>query len=274
MDIIRSVNETLNILSCNEQLEEDKMKRPMFKRGFKAVKEEEERREQLKEQFQGKLWRVFFPKDADDDYEIPVRFLTDEPICYSEHSLKINGKYVNAYCKGDGCPHCANDNKPRFVGAFLVIDRTEFSYTNKEGKKVEGKDRVKLLVRGTQDLAVLDRLNTKYGLLDRDWAIYKTGKDTSTKWNFERGDIEEMTEKEIQALLPESLRGKDLYEILEEEIMGTESDVEEEEEDIEEVSKGVQSLDEDDEDDEIEETPRKLTKSSKLRRGSKLAKRK
>lgn len=251
------------------------MKRPMFKKGFKAVKEEEERRKQLKEQFQGKLWRVFFPKDAGEDYEIPVRFLTDEPICYSEHSLKVNGKFVNAYCEGDGCPHCAEGNKPRFVGAFLVIDRTEFSY-KKDGKTIEGKDRVKLLVRGTQDLAVLDRLNTKYGLLDRDWTIYKTGQDTSTKWNFERGDLEEMTEKEIQAILPEALRGKDFYEILENEIIGNGSDedsVDEDDEDDIDVNSGVQTMD----DEEEDEAPRKSS-SKGLRRSrlgkSKLAKRK
>lgn len=250
------------------------MKKPTFKRGFKAVKEEEQRREQMKESMQGKLWRVFFPKDADEDYEIPVRFLTDEPVCYSEHSLKENGKFINAYCEGDGCPHCANDNRPRFVGAFLVIDRTEFSYTNKEGKKVEGKDRVKLLVRGTQDLAVLDRLNSKYGLLGRDWTIYKTGKDTSTKWNFERGDLEELTDKEIQAILPDALKGKDFYDILESEITGSalKSDNKEEEDDEDDydVSSGVQSLDdEDDEDDEEPVRPRK----NRFKGKSKLAKR-
>lgn len=246
------------------------MKKPGFKRGFKAVKEEEQRREQMKELMQGKLWRVFFPKDADEDYEIPVRFLTDEPICYSEHSLKVNGKFVNAYCEGDGCPHCADGNKPRFVGAFLVIDRTEYSYKNKEGKQVEGKDRVKLLVRGTQDLAVLDRLNTKYGLTGRDWTIYKTGKDTSTKWNFERGDKDVMTEEEIQAILPESLRGKDFYDILENEILGNEvPPVEDDEDDEDEdMSRGVQTLDDDEEEERTPNKPRKKP----FKKGSKLPK--
>ena len=69
--------------------EENKMK---IQRGFKAVKEEERRRELAREQRRGKLWRVFFPKDAGDDYEIPIRFLTDEPICYYEHTKFVNGK--------------------------------------------------------------------------------------------------------------------------------------------------------------------------------------
>ena len=238
-----------------------------IKRGFKAVKEEEKRREQERESRQGKLWRVFFPSKADSDFEIPVRFLTDEPICFHEHTKNVNGKWLNFTCTGDGCRHCADGDKPRFVGAFLVIDRTEFEYDekddkgNKTGKKVKGKDRLKLLVRGQQDLAVLDRLNTKYGLLDRDWAISKTGSGTSTKWTFDRGELDEWTEKEIQNILPEQYRNKDFFDILEEQITGESNDSNDDDSDEEEVedkvTKGVQSLDDE------EEAPKKTKKSLK-----------
>jgi hypothetical protein len=245
---------------------EDKMKRPAIKRGFKAVKEEEKRREEQKKASQGKLWRIFFPKDADEDFEIPVRFLTEEPVCFYEHSLKVNGKFINATCTGDGCKHCDDGDKPRFVGAFLVIDRTEFEYDerdakgNKTGKKAKGKDRLKLLVRGSQDLAQLDKLNSKHGLLDRDWNVYKTGKDTSTKWNFDRGDIDEWDEDEIQDLLPEKYRGKDFYEIVEEQITGVpEEDSEDDEDEDDGVQSGVQNIDEDEED----EAPRKSKATKK-----------
>lgn len=231
-----------------------------IQRGFKAVKKEQERREKEKEMRQGKLWRVFFPSKCDSDYEIPVRFLTDEPICYYEHTIKEGAKYNQYTCTGDNCPHCKDGDKPRFVGAFLVIDRTEFEYDekdekgNKTGKKVKGKDRLKLLVRGQQDLAVLDRLNSKFGLLDRDWAIYKTGTDTSTKWNFERGEVEEWTEKAIQNLLPDKYRGKDFYDIVMEQIQAPEEseDAEEEDDTVQDrVTSGVQSLDEEDEEEEV-----------------------
>lgn len=240
-----------------------------LKRGFKAVKEEEKRREQAREQRQGKLWRVFFPKEAGDDFEILIRFLTDEPICYYEHTKYVNGKVSNYTCTGDGCPHCADGDKPRFVGAFLVIDRTEFEYDerddkgNKTGRKLKGKDRLKLLVRGQTDLASLDRLNSKYGLLDRDWTVYRTGTGTSTKWNFDRGDLDEWTEEELQNILPEKYRGRDFYDILEEQITGEFIDKSTSEDDTidEEVEGkvigGVQSLDDE------EDAPEKAKSSIK-----------
>jgi len=250
-----------------------------IQRGFKAVKQEEARREKEKEMRQGKLWRVFFPKGAKSDHEIPVRFLTDEPVCYYEHTIQSAGKYLQVACTGDGCEHCEDGNKPRFVGAFLVIDRTEFEYDerddkgNKTGKKTTGKDRLKLLVRGQQDLAVLDRLNTKFGLLDRDWTIYKTGSDTSTKWNFERGEVDEWSKKKIQNLLDEKYRGQDFYDIIEEQIMPSESDEEDDEEDDEEttskVNRGVQTLDEEEDDEEEDERPRKKSSSLKSKTGKK-----
>jgi hypothetical protein len=242
-----------------------------IKRGFKAVKEEEKRREEERKNRQGKLWRVFFPKNAGDDFEIPIRFLTDEPICYYEHTKNVAGKWQNYLCTGEGCPHCADGDKPRFVGAFLVIDRTEFEYDerddkgNKTGRKLKGKDRLKLLVRGQTDLASLDRLNSKYGLLDRDWAVYKTGSGTSTKWNFDRGDVDEWTEEELQNILPEKYRGRDFYDILEEQITGESLDESDSEDDItdeeveEKVTSGVQSLDDEDEED----APKKARSSKK-----------
>src|SRR3712207_8915743 len=95
--------------------------------------------------------------------EIPIRFLTDEPICFYEHTKRVNGKITNIPCIGDGCPECESGDKPRFVGAFLVLDRTELEYEerdkngNKTGKKVKGKDRVKLLVRDRKST----RLNSR-----------------------------------------------------------------------------------------------------------------
>lgn len=242
------------------------------KRGFKAVKEEEKRREQMREQRQGKLWRVFFPKDAKEDFEISIRFLTDEPICFYEHTKYVNGKVLNITCTGDDCPECKDGDKPRFVGAFLIIDHTEFEYDerddkgNKTGKKIKGKDRLKLLVRGQQDLAVLDRLNTKYGLLDRDWSVYKTGKDTSTKWNFDRGDIDEWTDEELKNILPEKYRDTDLYEIVEQQITGDgledDSTSEDDEEAVNNVQKGVQKL-EDGEEEKPHHAPKKPLKTLK-----------
>lgn len=247
-------------------------KKPIIKRGFKAVKEEEERREKAREASQGKLWRVFFPAKADEDYEIPFTFLTAEPICFYEHTVKIAGKYEHHTCTGDGCPYCEDGNKPRFVGAFLGIDHTEYevderdSKGNKTGNKTTVDAKVKLLVRGQTDLALLDRLNRKNtkhgeaGLLRYAWSIYKTGSDTSTKWNFDKMDLDEydLSDKEIQAILPESLRGQDFYDIVEAQITPSEDDEyipeDDDEADVEEakrkINRNVQRVDDDDEEED------------------------
>ena len=242
------------------------MKKPKIRRGYKAVREEEARREKAREESKGKLWRVFFPKDADEDYEIPVVFLTDEPICYKEHVVRINGKIENHTCTEDSdCPYCANDDRPRFVGAFLVVDRSEIEVKDKKTKKTKVvKDRLKLLVRGTTDLAKLERLDRKYGLTDIEWAIMKTGTDTSTTWNFDRGDEVEFTKKELENIIPEQFKGMDFYDIVEAQILPSEEDIEDDDDDDydeDEVSSGVVGMDEDEEDEEEDEAPRKSRKS-------------
>lgn len=249
------------------------MAKSIFKRGFKAVKEEEERREKAKEASQGKLWRVFFPSSADEDYEIPITFLTSEPICFYEHTVKQAGKFEHYTCIGDGCPCCADGDKPRFVGAFLVVDHSEYEVDerdakgNKTGKKTTVTAKAKLLVRGSTDLASLDRLNKKNtkhgedGLLRHAWSIYKTGKDQSTKWNFDKMDLEdyELSDKEVQALLPEALRDMDYYDIVEQQITPSEDDNSYEEDKEEEenarnrVNRKIQRVDDEDEDEDEDE---------------------
>lgn len=264
-----------------------------MRRGYKAVREEEARREKAREESKGKLWRVFFPKDADEEYEIPVVFLTDEPLCYREHVVNVAGKISQHTCtEDDDCPYCAEGNKPRFVGAFLVVDRSTYETTDKKtNKKKKVKDRLKLLVRGTTDLAKLERLNKKYGLLGKEFNIFKTGSDTTTTWNFERGDKVKFSKKELENIIPESLQEyDDYYDIVEAQILPREEEIDEDEyedddDDTDDVAKGVMGMeddedeyDEDDEDEEEEEeeedepAPRKRQKSTASSRKSKSSK--
>lgn len=262
-----------------------------MRRGYKAVREEEARREKAREESKGKLWRVFFPKDADEEYEIPVVFLTDEPLCYREHVVNVAGKISQHTCtEDDDCPYCAEGNKPRFVGAFLVVDRSTYETTDKKtNKKKKVKDRLKLLVRGTTDLAKLERLNKKYGLLGKEFNIFKTGSDTTTTWNFERGDKVKFSKKELENIIPESLQEyDDYYDIVEAQILPREEEEDEyeDDDDTDDVAKGVMGMeddedeyDEDDEDEEEEEeeeedepAPRKRQKSTASSRKSKSSK--
>ena len=65
----------------------------MFKRGFKAVKEESVRQEENRKKMNGNLWKFFLAKDGD---EADITFLTEQPINYYEHNIKShrNGKEI------------------------------------------------------------------------------------------------------------------------------------------------------------------------------------
>jgi hypothetical protein len=239
------------------------MDKSMFKKGYKAMDEEENRRKKAAEMKRGKLWR-FFLKDGEED--VPLLFLTNEPICFWEHTVQDGGRYLNEPCIGDGCKHCASSKKPSYVGAWLVVDRREYTYKDKDQKEQTGRDRIKLLVRGMTTGAQLQRLDKKYGLLDYDWFVTRTGTGTSTTWNFDRGDKMELTDKQLDALrqqLPEQYRSMDFYDIIISQIEMPEEDSstpepEVSEKELEAVKGNVQQLD--DEEDAPKKTTRKLGK--------------
>lgn len=231
------------------------------KRGFNAVKEEEVRREKVKELKKGKLFRFFVPKGLKD---IPVTFLTEEPINFWEHTVpQAGGRFLTVPCIGEGCNHCES-GKPSFKSAWLIIDHTSYSYKDQAGKEVTGKDRIKLLVRGMTDAAILENKSAKFGLMKYDWTVTKVGTGTSSSLQFERGERLALTAKQIDAImsqLSEQLRGLDPYDIVEMQIMGDlevgNSSTPAKEEDIsadveEKVLSGVQDI-EDDEDSDGED---------------------
>lgn len=190
------------------------------KRGFNAIKEEEARREKVKELKKGKIFRFFVPKGMKD---IPVTFLTEEPINFWEHTVpQAGGRFLTVPCVGEGCSHCET-GKPSFKSAWLLIDHTEYSYKDQAGKEVTGKDRIKLLVRGMTDAAILENKSAKFGLMKYDWTVTKVGTGTSSSMQFERGERLALTAKQLEAImnqLPEQLRDLDPYDIVEMQIMG------------------------------------------------------
>jgi len=233
----------------------------MFKRGFKAIKDEEERREKVKELKKGRLFR-FYLKDGEED--VPVIFLTEEPINFWEHTFD-KGK-VNVPCSGEDCEYCANEEKygkARFVSAWLVLDRREYSYKDQAGKEISGKDRIKFMVRGMTNAAVLEKHSAKYGLMKYEWTVTRTGKDTSTTWLFDRGEQVSLTKKQMEAIfaqLPEGLKDLDPYEIVEKQIIGAlELDNPVTEEISKEAEKSVMDGVQDIDDEEKDPEPQKLT---------------
>ena len=227
----------------------------MFKRGFKAVNEEKKRQEENRSKG-GQIWKFFIQNDGD---EADITFLTDQPISYYEHNIKSfrNGKeYYDAVpCIGEGCKHCANGDKTTFKSAWLVVDHRENEYTDKDGKKQVTVDNVRLFVYGTKIASQLDRIATKYGLLNRTMTMIRMGKGTSTTYTFERGELQSLTKKDIEELLPESVRDlyegttESLYTILEKQIMASAGVDTDEDEPVKDTA--LVSIDDEDEEEDV-----------------------
>ena len=236
----------------------------LFKKGFQASREEKARQDEARENSGKKLWRFFLSAEkGKTSVEADLRFLTEEPINFNEHTIKNSkGGYDNYTCTGKDCPLCADGERPTYKGAFLVVDKREFSYEDKDGNTKTGKDQVRLFVQGMRVVSQLDRISEKYGLSNRDVTLVRLGKGTDTTYTVEKGDKDELTEKEIKNLLPENLRDSydgtmdSLYDIVEEQLMmstkGYVSDNEDDEEE-EEEDDSVIGID----DEEEEERPKK-----------------
>ena len=239
----------------------------MFKRGFKAVNDEKKRQEENRSKG-GQIWKFFLQNDGD---EADITFLTDQPISYYEHNIKSfrNGKefYDAVPCIGEGCKHCANRDKTTFKSAWLVVDHREVEYTDKDGKKQTTSDNVRLFVYGTKIASQLDRIATKYGLLNRTMTMIRMGKGTSTTYTFERGELQSLTKKDIEELLPESVRDlyegttESLYTILEKQIMASAGVDTDEDEPVKDTA--LVSID-DDEDEEEDVKPKSKFSNKKF----------
>lgn len=238
----------------------------MFARGYEASREEKARQDKARENAGKRLWRFFLSDDGD---EADLRFLTEEPVNFYEHNLKKGDRYEQYCCTGDECPFCEDGDRPTYKGAYLVVDRREYEYTDNNGKKQKGKDQVRLFVQGMKVVSQLDRISDKYGLSNRDVTIVRLGKGTQTTYTVERGEEEKLSKKEIENLLPEKLREMydgtmdSLMNIVEEQLLMLTKDYNPEDEDDDEVedTKGSRLINVDDDDDEEDEPP--FEKSSK-----------
>lgn len=249
----------------------------LFKRGYKALEEERKRQEERRKRTQNRLFNLFLSEDRE---ECEVIFLTEEPVTFYVHTQPavINGKtiYKDILCLrdslGEDCEFCNNGERSTFKGAYLVVDKREYSYIDKEGKEQTVKNQVKLYIQGTKILSQLERLSQKYGLTKYEYNIVRMGKGQGTSYMFERGDEVKLTKKEIEDLLPEFLRDKydgtieSLMTIVEEQIMllSPESadlgDNNEEDDYDEEMQDKLISVDEEEEEEVQQNKSKKKTK--------------
>ena len=91
-----------------------------------------------------------------------VVFIDDEPICFDEHSWKVEGSKfpssatcISKICQ-DGCPACNSKpvGKPDYMGHLTIVDCT--GYTTRDGKEVKFE-----LVEFCPKLKAMNKLNLK-----------------------------------------------------------------------------------------------------------------
>lgn len=237
----------------------------MFKKGYEAARQEKKRQEEVRESMNKRLFRFFLMGDG---AEAKVRFLTEEPINFNEHTVKTykSGKerYDNVLCCDDeSCSLCKEGDKPSFKGAYLIWDYSTYESKDKNGKKKKVNGSLKLYVAGTRVLSQLDRLSNRYGLTSRDYEISRTGTGTDTSYMIERTDeITKLTKAQITNMLPEKLKEdfdgtmESLYSIIEEQIklcLPKDSDFGGEDEDEDEEPPRGKNLVDYDEDEEMED---------------------
>lgn len=249
------------------------MGKKLFARGYEASREEKARQDKARENAGKRLWRFFLSDDGD---EADLRFLTEEPVNFYEHNLKKGDRYEQFCCTGDDCALCEDGDRPTYKGAYLVVDRREYEYTDGNGKKQKGKDQVRLFIQGMKVISQLDRISEKYGLSNRDVTIVRLGKGTQTTYTIERGDEEKLSKKEIEQLLPEKLREMydgtmdSLMTIVEEQLLmmtqdytPDDDDEDEDDDDVDTSRSKLIGVEDEDEDDEEEVKPKKKLSSSK-----------
>jgi hypothetical protein len=149
------------------------------------------------------------------DEEAVIRFLTYEPICINEHFLPNAKGQKNFTClqgTGEECPLCAAGLKPRFVGAYIILDTRHESW-EKNGEKKTRENTIKLAKWGVRSLKVISKMHSKRGLASFDWEATRTGSGTDTQYTFLPTD-----KVELPAEVLEAIKGTNWQERLLEEI--------------------------------------------------------
>lgn len=167
----------------------------MFRTGFEDVKAMDAEVKAMNGG--GKSIYDFYVKDGQ---ETLMRFLTDQPIAFKAHTIKV-GKAPRVFvCTEDenclGCKQpdsfdASKPNKASVKAAFLVLDgsvveKDEVVNGQPTGKKVQYTDQIKVMVRGVNDIAVIQRNAEKYGLLNRAYYCSKSGQ--KNPYTFDRVD--------------------------------------------------------------------------------------
>lgn len=92
------------------------------------------------------------------DTQKKVTFVTDLPFSFSEHQVKINGKWQNFFtCPRKDCPLCKAGNNVSKMYAWLIVDHTPWT----DGKGNQHQDEVRLYVCKAKPALRMQKLRAK-----------------------------------------------------------------------------------------------------------------
>lgn len=173
-----------------------------FRRGYSHAHEEERRRETERASWGRKLYEFYLSGDGD---EADVVFLNEEPVeCFVHNRVAHrNGRQVfdTVVCtRGDDCPDCEGGEKATYKGAYLVLDTRPYEGKDQNGRRRTLPYTLRFYLPGIRVVSALERISSKYGLLNRAVTIARSGKGTQTSYHVDRTDdmwslnVEEMRE--------------------------------------------------------------------------------
>ena len=195
-----------------------------FRRGFSHAKEEVKRMEKERASWGKKLYEFYLSADGD---EADVVFLNEEPVeCFVHNRVARRGGkefFDTVVCTRDAdCPDCENGEKATYKGAFLVIDTRPYEGKDASGKKKTVPYTLRFYLPGVRVVTALERISSKYGLLNREVNISRSGKGPQTSYHIERSDniwdldVEEMHELMRSDEVKKLYKGdpEDIYDII------------------------------------------------------------
>ena len=128
--------------------------------------------------------------------------------------------------RDDNCPDCENGDKPSYKGAYLLVDLRPYEYTDSKGKKKEQPCSIRFYLPGIRVVSSLERISSKYGLMNRVVNIARSGRGQNTTYHIDRTDDEsDFTTEELRDLLVSDEIKKlyngndeDIYKIIEQQL--------------------------------------------------------
>lgn len=125
-----------------------------------------------------------------------IRFLLAKAKTFYQHRVwdkaakKGTGGWRVFTCIRTNCPLCRAGDRPSYKGAYPIIhiDNVEVDGAGKQQRI----PRFKILIRGVNDITVLEKKANRYNLTEFNMDVERVGKGTSTQYLFEKTETKDM----------------------------------------------------------------------------------